>query len=128
MDPLGFALENFDAIGSWRDLSEAAAPIDATGTLPNGVRFEGPAGLRAVLLADPERFAATVTEKLLAYAIGRGLQFSDRPAVRAIVREAAAEQHRWSAIVLGIVNSVPFRMRAAAPAEEVVPAASAPQG
>jgi hypothetical protein len=114
MDPLGFALENFDAIGSWRDLSEAGTPIDATGTLPNGVKFQGLPGLRAVLLAQEDRFAATVADRLLAYALGRGLQYSDRPAVRAVVRDATPTHYRWSAIVIGIVKSVPFQMRAAA--------------
>jgi hypothetical protein len=113
MDPLGFALENFDAIGKWRDVSEAGTPIDATGMLPNGVRFEGPAGLRTVLLQRPEQFAATVAEKLLAYATGRGLQYYDRPSVRAIVRDAAPGGYRWSSLIVGIVNSMPFRMRSA---------------
>jgi mono/diheme cytochrome c family protein len=114
MDPLGFALENFDAIGSWRDVSEAGTPIDATGTLPNGVKFEGPSGLRAVLLTREDRFAATVTDRLLAYALGRGLQYFDRPTVRAIVRDSTADHYRWSSIILGIVQSVPFQMRAVA--------------
>jgi mono/diheme cytochrome c family protein len=114
MDPLGFALENFDAIGTWRRVSEAGTPIDATGTLPNGVKFEGPAGLRTVLLRQKEQFAATVTSKLLAYAIGRGLQDTDRPTVRAVVRDAAPADYRWSSIVLGIVKSLPFQMRKSA--------------
>jgi mono/diheme cytochrome c family protein len=114
MDPLGFALENFDAIGTWRRVSEAGTPIDATGTLPNGVKFEGPAGLRTVLLRQKEQFAATVTSKLLAYAIGRGLQDADRPTVRAIVRDASASDFRWSSIILGVVKSAPFRMRKSA--------------
>jgi mono/diheme cytochrome c family protein len=111
MDPLGFALENFDAIGTWRRVSEAGTPIDATGTLPSGVTFAGPAGLRTELLRRKEQFATTVTSKLLAYAIGRGLQDFDRPAVRAIVRDASASDYRWSAIVLGVVKSLPFQMR-----------------
>ncbi|MGE0702533.1 MAG: DUF1592 domain-containing protein [Vicinamibacterales bacterium] len=114
MDPLGFALENFDAIGSWREVTEAGTPVDARATLPNGTAFEGPAGLRRVLLAREDRFAATVADRLLAYAIGRGLSPVDRPAVRRIVREAAPERYRWSSLILGIVNSVPFQMRAAA--------------
>ena len=118
MDPLGFALENFDAIGKWRDVSEAGTPIDATGTLPNGVQIKGPAGLRKVLVSRGDRFATTVTEKLLAYAVGRGLQYYDRPTARAIVRDAAPSDYRWSSIILGIVKSVPFQMRATAPSGE----------
>jgi len=125
MDPLGFALENFDAIGSWRSVSEAGTPIDATGMLPSGVKFEGPAGLRAVLLSREDRFAATVTDKLLAYAVGRGLQYYDRPAVRRIVSDAAPDRYRWSSIILGIVNSAPFQMRAVPAAGEAAPSASA---
>jgi hypothetical protein len=117
MDPLGFALENFDAIGSWRDVSEAGSPIDAKGTLPNGVTFSGPAGLREVLLQHPERFASTLTEKLLAYAIGRGLTYTDRPVVRRIVGDAGADDYRWSSLVLGIVRSAPFQMRTTATEE-----------
>ena len=113
MDPLGFALENFDAIGSWRATSEAGRPIDASATMPSGEAFEGPAGLRRVLLGRDEDFAATVTEKLLAYALGRGLDYTDRPAVRRILRDAAADDYRWSSIVLGIVKSTPFQWRRA---------------
>ena len=113
MDPLGFALENFDAIGIWRTDSEAGQPIDASATMPSGVAFEGPAGLRRVLLNRGEDFAATVTEKLLAYALGRGLEYTDRPAVRRILRDAAADDYRWSSIVQGIVKSTPFQWRRA---------------
>ncbi len=111
MDPLGFALENFDAIGSWRATSEAGRPIDASATMPSGEAFEGPAGLRRVLLSRGEDFAAAVTEKLLAYALGRGLEYTDRPAVRRILREAKDDDYRWSSIVLGIVESTPFQWR-----------------
>ncbi len=124
MDPLGFALENFDAIGLWRATSEAGQPIDASATMPGGEAFEGPAGLRRVLLSRGEDFAATVTEKLLAYALGRGLEYTDRPAVRRILRDAAADDYRWSSIVLGIVRSTPFQWRRArdlAVALEVTP-------
>ncbi len=113
MDPLGFALENFDAIGTWRATSEAGQPIDASATMPGGAAFEGPAGLRRVLLSRGGDFAATVTEKLLAYALGRGLEYTDRPAVRRILRAAAADDYRWSSIVLGIVKSTPFQWRRA---------------
>ena len=113
MDPLGFALENFDAIGTWRATSEAGQPIDASATMPGGAAFEGPAGLRRVLLSRGEDFAATVTEKLLAYALGRGLEYTDRPAVRRILRDAAGDDYRWSSIVLGIAKSTPFQWRRA---------------
>ena len=113
MDPLGFALENFDAIGTWRATSEAGQPIDASATMPSGAAFEGKAGLRRVLLSRGGDFAATVTEKLLAYALGRGLEYTDRPAVRRILRDAADDDYRWSSIVLGIVKSTPFQWRRA---------------
>ena len=111
MDPLGFALENFDAIGLWRATSEAGQPIDASATMPSGEAFEGPAGLRRVLLGRGDDFAATVTEKLLAYALGRGLEYTDRPAVRRILRDAVDDDYSWSSIVLGIVESTPFQWR-----------------
>ena len=111
MDPLGFALENFDAIGSWRGTSEAGQPIDASATMPSGVAFEGPAGLRRVLLSRGEDFTGAVTEKLLAYALGRGLEYNDRPTVRRILRHAAVDDYNWSSIVLGIVKSTPFQWR-----------------
>ena len=120
MDPLGFALENFDAIGSWRTTSEAGLPIDASATMPSGTRFDGPAGLRSVLLSRGEDFAATVTEKLLAYAVGRGLEYYDRPSVREILRGAASDDYRWSSIVLGIVNSAPFQGRRTRSEDDVV--------
>jgi hypothetical protein len=110
MDPLGFALENFDGVGKWRDLSEAGAPIDASGTLPDGTAFNGPAQFRRALLGRRDEFVATVAEKLLTYALGRGLEYYDAPAVRAIVRDAAPD-YRWSSIILGIVRSLPFQMR-----------------
>ena len=113
MDPLGFALENYDAIGLWRAASEAGRPIDASATMPSGEAFEGPAGLRRVLLSRGDDFAAAVTEKLLAYALGRGLEYTDRPAVRRILRDAATDDYRWSSIVLGIVESTPFQWRRA---------------
>jgi hypothetical protein len=111
MDPLGFALEGFDAVGKWRTANEANAPIDTSGVLPDGTKFHGFAGLKAVLLKDRERFPRTVTEKLMTYALGRRLEYFDMPAVRQIVRKAAAEDYRWSTIILGIVRSVPFQMR-----------------
>jgi mono/diheme cytochrome c family protein len=110
MDPLGLALENFDGIGRWR-ASDGTLAIDASAALPDGATFEGPVGLRNHLLARKGRFAETVTQKLLTYALGRGLEYYDAPAVRRIVRDAARQDHRWSAIILGIVQSTPFQMR-----------------
>jgi hypothetical protein len=109
MDPLGFALENFDAVGRWRE-TDAAVPIDASGSLPDGTRFEGPAGLRLALLAHADEFTTTIARKLLTYALGRGLTPLDEPALRAITREAGREEYRWSSLVMAIVRSVPFQM------------------
>ncbi|MCY4077134.1 MAG: DUF1592 domain-containing protein [Acidobacteria bacterium] len=113
MDPIGFGLENFDAVGAWRQ-SEHGAPIDASGTLPNGAAFEGPAELRAALLARPETFVRALTAKLATYALGRGVEPFDAPAIRAILAEAADSGYTFSSLVLGIARSVPFRMREAA--------------
>ena len=110
MDPIGFALENFDAIGKWRTL-DAGFPIDASGVLPDGSKFQGPAELRKALLSRPKIIVNSVSEKLLSYALGRTLEYYDAPAVRSIVREAASSDYRWSSIVLGIVKSQPFQMR-----------------
>ena len=110
MDPLGFALENFDAIGHWR-ATDANAPIDASGILVDGTTFKGPAELRRALLARGDRVGMTVTEKLLTYALGRGLEYYDAPVVRQIARDAAAHNWSWSSIVLGIVQSTPFQKR-----------------
>jgi mono/diheme cytochrome c family protein len=111
MDPLGLALENYDAVGRWRTAGEANLPIDASGTMPDGTVFDGPGGLRALLLARGDQFVGTLVEKLLAYALGRGPEYHDRPTVRAIVRDAASDDYRWSSIITGIVRSTPFRMR-----------------
>jgi mono/diheme cytochrome c family protein len=111
MDPLGLSLENFDFAGRWRTVDEALIPIDASGVLPDGTKFDGPSGLRHVLLSHPDRFVRTVTEKMLTYALGRGLEYYDRPAVRKIVREAAQNEYRASSVILGVVNSLPFQMR-----------------
>jgi hypothetical protein len=111
MDPLGFALENFDGIGSWRT-TDAGAPIDSSGVLPDGTPFEGPAELQAVLLSSKrEEFVTTVTERLLIYALGRGVEHYDAPAIRGIIREAAANDYRWSSLISGVVKSTPFQMR-----------------
>ena len=111
MDPLGFALDHFDAIGRWRATGEAGEPIDASGVFPDGTAFRGLSGLREVLLERRGQFVRTIAEKLTTYALGRGLEHYDMPAVRRIVRDAAADDHRWSSIVLGIVRSLPFQMR-----------------
>jgi len=112
MDPLGFALENFDGLGGWRvSTGPGAGPIDASGALPDGTKFNGPAGLRDVLLKKQDMFVENFTERLLTYALGRGLEEYDSAALRKIAREAAADDQKWSAIILGIVKSTPFRMR-----------------
>jgi hypothetical protein len=112
MDPLGFSLENFDAIGKWRT-TDAGVAIDASGVLLDGTKVTGPAALRQALVAQKQQFVRAVTEKLLTYTLGRGLEYSDAPAVRGIVRSAAADNYRWSSLILGIVKSAPFEMRRA---------------
>jgi hypothetical protein len=116
LDPLGFALEGFDAVGRTRTEDEAGNRVDATGNWPGGVKLEGLAGLRSMLVGRREEFARTVTRKLMSYALGRELEYYDQPAVRAIVRNAAASGYRWSSLVLGIVESPAFQMRMRAPA------------
>jgi hypothetical protein len=113
IDPAGFALENFDAIGRWRTVDESFNPIDASGVLPDGAKFDGVSDLRAALVRKPERFVTTVTEKLLTYALGRGLEFYDMPAVRQIVRDARPGGYKFQSIVLGVAKSYPFLMRRA---------------
>ena len=110
MDPAGLSMENFDAIGRWRD-TDGGAPIDASGSLPGGEDFEGVAGLRAALLDRPEVFVRTMTEKLLIFALGRGLDHTDAPAIRAITRAAADADYRLSSLILSVVQSAPFQMR-----------------
>ena len=110
MDPIGFAMENFDAIGQWRT-SDNGNRIDASGVFPDGTKFSGVAGLKKALLAHPDEFVSTVAEKLLMYAVGRNLQYYDAPAVRAIVHEATRNDYKFSSLVLGVVKSVPFQMR-----------------
>jgi hypothetical protein len=110
MDPVGFSLENYDAVGRWRKADDAM-PIDASGGLPDGSKFEGVAGLQKALLARPESFLGTFTEKLLIYALGRGVEYYDAPAVRKIVRDAGEKDYRFSSFIAGIVSSTPFQMR-----------------
>ena len=114
IDPPGFMLEHYDAIGRWRTVTETGHAVDASGTLPNGVTAAGLAGLRGLLLEEPERFVGTLTERLLAYALGRELRHYDQPTVRAIVRNAGTDGYRWSSVVLGVVESPAFLMRRAA--------------
>jgi hypothetical protein len=110
MDPIGFALENFDAVGRWR-VAEEGQPVDATGGLPDGSTFSGVAGLEEALLRSPELFAGTLAEKLLTFALGRGVEHYDGPAIRQIVREARSQDWRFSALISGIAASTPFQMR-----------------
>ena len=115
LDPLGFALENFDAIGKFRTADDSGLAVDSHGELPDGTVLAGPAGLREVLLGKDEEFVRTVIEKLLTYALGRGIEYYDQPAVREIARRAEPDDYRWSSIILGIVKSTPFQMRSSRP-------------
>jgi hypothetical protein len=120
IDPAGLALENFDAVGAWRtkDGGTRGAPVDASGQLVDGTQINGVIELRAALLREPETFVRTLTEKLMTYAVGRGLTGTDMPALRTVVRDSAREQYRFSSVILEIVRSVPFQMRMKAPAGE----------
>ena len=112
MDPIGFALENFDAVGAWRTTyNGAGTPVDASGQLFDGSRFDDYSQFRSVLLNHSDQFAYTATEKLLMYALGRGLEYYDAPAIRKILREAAPGGYRWSDLIMGVVKSAPFQMR-----------------
>jgi Protein of unknown function (DUF1592)/Protein of unknown function (DUF1588)/Protein of unknown function (DUF1585)/Protein of unknown function (DUF1587)/Protein of unknown function (DUF1595)/Planctomycete cytochrome C len=113
LDPLGFALDNFDAVGAWRARGEGGARIDATGILADGTKVDGPVDLRNALLSRPNVFVGTMTTKLMTYALGRGVEYYDMPAIRAIVQEAARNDYRFSSIVMGVVKSAPFQMRRA---------------
>ncbi|MCW3100395.1 MAG: Gluconolactonase, partial [Chthonomonadaceae bacterium] len=110
MDPLGFGLENFDAVGAWRD-SDGKFPIDASGSLPDGRSFRGPDGLKKILKADRDAFAQCLTSKLLTYALGRGLEGYDRTTVKEITQHIAINDYRFSNLVQEIVTSRPFQMR-----------------
>jgi hypothetical protein len=119
MDPLGFALENFDAVGRWRTLAESGETIDASGAMLDGSKFNGPAELRKLLVRNPEQFVTVVAEKLLVYALGRGLESYDGPAIRQMVRGAAGTNYSFESLVLGLVKSTPFTMRSAPPSSVV---------
>jgi hypothetical protein len=112
IDPIGFALENFDAVGQWQETTKDGLPIDSAGILVDGTAVEGPVELREAILARPEVFASTVTERLMIYALGRGLEPADMPVVRAILRNTAEEEYPLMSIILGVVDSLPFQMRA----------------
>jgi hypothetical protein len=118
MDPLGFALENFDGIGEWR-VKEQGGNVDPEGQLADGTKVDGPVALRQALNKHPEMFVRTVTEKLMTYGLGRGLDYQDMPLVRQVARDAAKNSYKWSALVLGIARSAPFQMKKAAPPEAV---------
>ena len=109
MDPLGFALENYDAIGHWR-AQDAGQPVDASGSLPNGRSFNGSAELKEILASDRDKFAECLTEKMMIYALGRGLEAYDRPAMKQIVAALAAGNYRFSTLIRGIVDSPEFQM------------------
>ena len=116
MDPIGLSLENFDAVGAWRNrdgdtVRAMGTPIDAAGQLLDGTKVDGVVTLRKALLRQPELFVGTLTEKLLVFALGRGLAYYDMPTVRAIVRESAREDYRFSSLIMGIVKSTPFQKR-----------------
>jgi len=110
MDPLGLALEHFDGVGKWRALDDSGAPIDASGGLPDGTKFDGADGLRNALLTS-DRFITTLSEKMLTYALGRGVEYYDMPAVRTIVRNAGRDDYRFTSLIRAIVESAPFQMR-----------------
>jgi hypothetical protein len=110
MDPIGFAMESFDAVGRWRD-HDAGKTIDSSGVLPGGIAFDGVAGLKKVLLDQPEPFISAFAEKLMMYAVGRNVQYYDMPAVRKIVRDSAKENYTFASLVLNLVKSAPFQMR-----------------
>jgi len=111
IDPAGFALENFDSVGRWRDKGADGSPLDVAGTLADGAQVNGPVALREAIVSRPDAFVTVVTEKMLTYALGRGLEPSDMPVVRRIVKKTAQNDYRLSSIVTGIVESAPFQMR-----------------
>jgi len=125
MDPLGFALENFDALGKWRTAADGEK-VDASASLPDGTTFEGIAGLRNLLLKHKDDYVRTLTEKLLAYSIGRGIEYYDLPAIRRITRQSVTSDYRWSSLVLGIVRSTPFSIGIVKSAEAETAAEKAP--
>jgi hypothetical protein len=114
MDPLGFALENYNGIGEWRT-KDGSSEIDASGRLPGGTQFEGPAGLKKLLVTTRrDEFISTVTEKLLTYGLGRGVEYYDRPTLRAIMHKTEGNQYRLKDLIMGVITSMPFQMRRSA--------------
>jgi hypothetical protein len=111
MDPIGLAMENFDAVGRWRDHYVGGGAIDATGGFPDGTKFDGVAGLKQALLKKPDVFVSTMTDRLLTYGLGRGLEYYDAPTVRSIVRDARNNNYQFSSLIMGVINSTPFQMR-----------------
>jgi hypothetical protein len=124
LDPLGFALDNFDGVGAWRTLGEDGTAIDATGVLADGTKVNGPVDLRNALLSRPNVFVGTMTEKLLTYALGRGVEYYDMPAIRAIVQNAARSDYHFSSLIVGVVKSTPFQMRRSQERESTLSAAN----
>jgi hypothetical protein len=119
MDPIGFALENFDAVGKWRD-QDGGQAIEVSSKLPDGTVVDGLPGVKNLLLKDPERFVGALTEKLLMYAVSRNVQYFDRPAIRQIVHDAAPGGYKFEALVLGVAKSAPFQMRMAKPEKQAI--------
>jgi hypothetical protein len=111
IDPLGFALENFDVIGGYRTSDESGKPVDTEGSTVSGKKIKGLSGLRSFLLDEKDQFPKTVTEKLMAYALGRRIEYYDEPAVRKVVRESAGQNYRWSSLIVGITQSPAFLTR-----------------
>jgi hypothetical protein len=121
IDPVGFALENFDAVGQWQKTTREGLTIDSAGVLADGTAIDGPVALRRALTARPNVFVGTITEKLMIYGLGRGLEAVDMPVVRGVVRNAAPQNYAMHSIILGIVQSAPFQMRTKLPTPGVVP-------
>jgi hypothetical protein len=113
IDPVGFALENYNAVGQWRDFDNDGQSVDASGAAPGGKEFNGIDGLENALIARPELFVTALTENLMTFALGRGVEYYDAPATRKIVRDAEKDKYRFSSLILGVVKSVPFQMRRA---------------
>jgi hypothetical protein len=119
VEPYGLALENFDPVGRWRTINENGEPVDASTELVNGTKFEGPNGLRNIVLANKDQFVQTAANRLLTYALGRGLEYYDMPTVRKIVKDSAASKYNFSTLVVNVVKSMPFQMRKAPKPEEI---------
>jgi len=118
IEPYGVALENFDAVGRWRTINENGEPVDASTELVNGTKFEGLDGLRNIILANKDQFVQTVTNRLLTYAVGRGLDYYDMPTIRKIVKQTAPSNYNFSTLVVNVVKSMPFQMRKAPKPEQ----------